>query len=81
MRRFNERMLDSASIHVNTFPSGHAAEGMAAALLVLGAPLPFVAAVALAAFAVAAGAVYGRYHYAADAILGWVVAVAVWELV
>jgi hypothetical protein len=81
MRGFNERMLDSASIHVNTFPSGHAAEAMAAALLVVGAPLPFTAVIVVAALAVSAGAVYGRYHYAADAILGWVVALAVWRVV
>jgi len=27
---------------------------------------------------VSAGAVLGRYHYAADAVAGWVVAAAVW---
>ncbi len=78
VRNFNLRMLGAASIQVNTFPSGHAAEGLAAALLVLGAPWPVVVGVFAAALAVAAGAVYGRYHYAADAIAGWVVAIIVW---
>ena len=77
-RAVNLRLLGAASIHVNTFPSGHAAEALAAALLVLGAPLPLVAGMFLAAAAISAGAVGGRYHYAADAILGWGVALTVW---
>ena len=78
VRDFNLRMLNASSIQVNTFPSGHAAEGLAAALLVLGAPWPAVLGVFAAAVAVSAGAVYGRYHYAADALAGWIVAVVVW---
>jgi membrane-associated phospholipid phosphatase len=78
VRDFNLRMLGAASIQVNTFPSGHAAEGLAAALLVIGAPWPAVLWVFGAALAVSAGAVYGRYHYAADALAGWLVAVVVW---
>ena len=78
VRRFNLSMLGAASIQVNTFPSGHAAEALAAALLVIGAPLPVVMLMALAALAVSAGTVLGRYHYAADAVTGWIVALAVW---
>jgi len=78
LRRFNLRLLGSTSIRVNTCPSGHAAEAVAAALLVTNAPLPVVVMMMLAALAVSAGAVYGRYHYAIDALSGWVVAVAVW---
>jgi PAP2 superfamily len=77
-RRFNLRLLGSTSIRVNTCPSGHAAEAVAAALLVTNAPLPVVVMMMLAALAVSAGAVYGRYHYAIDALSGWVVAVVVW---
>jgi membrane-associated phospholipid phosphatase len=77
-RRFNVRLLGTASIHVNTFPSGHAAEALAAALLVLDAPLPWVVWMFFNAAAVSAGAVFGRYHYALDAIAGWAVAVLVW---
>src|SRR5262249_28573355 len=80
-RRLNLRVVEASSIKVNTFPSGHAAEGLAAALLVLGASGPLVALVFLVAFAISAGAVLGRYHYAADAITGWAVAVAVYVLV
>jgi hypothetical protein len=37
-----------------------------------------VVAVAAAGALVSAGAVLGRYHYAADAIAGWFVAAVVW---
>jgi len=77
-RRFNLRLLGTTSIQVNTFPSGHAAEAFAAALLVAAAPWPIVAAIAVAALLVSAGAVLGRYHYAADAFAGWAVALVVW---
>jgi VanZ family protein len=78
LRRLNERVLASTSIQHNTFPSGHAAEAVACVLLVAAAPWPVLMAVAVAAALVSAGAVLGRYHYAADAVVGWVVAVAVW---
>ena len=79
-RRFNVRLLGKTSIQVNTFPSGHAAEALAAALLVLDAPLPLVVWMFLNALAISAGAVLGRYHYAADAVTGWAVAAGVWLL-
>ena len=73
-------MLGATSIQVNTFPSGHAAEGLVAFLLVLAAPPGFVVLMFLAAVAVSAGAVLGRYHYLVDALAGWVVAVGVFLL-
>jgi hypothetical protein len=81
VRAFNLRLLGATSIQVNTFPSGHAAEAAAAALLTLSAPLWIVAMTLLAALAVAAGAVLGRYHYLADALAGWAVALVVFVLV
>ena len=81
MRRLNEQLLDRTSIQHNTFPSGHAAEALASALLVASAPWPLAAAVAVVAVLVSAGAVLGRYHYAADAVAGWVVAAVVWAVV
>jgi hypothetical protein len=78
LRSFNLRLLGAASIRVNTFPSGHAAEALAAALLVWNAPFAVVAWMLFNAFAVSMGAVLGRYHYAADAFTGWLVALAVW---
>jgi len=77
-RAVNVRLLGATSIHVNTFPSGHAAEALAGALLVSGAPAPLALAMFSAALAISLGAVGGRYHYAADAILGWGVALIVW---
>lgn len=77
VRAFNLRMLGATSIQVNTFPSGHAAEGLAAALLVTAAPPTIVVGMFGAGLAVSAGAVLGRYHYLVDALAGWVVAVLV----
>jgi hypothetical protein len=77
-RAFNVRLLGETSIGVNTVPSGHAAEAFAAALLVSTAPVPVSAAIWIAALAVTAGAVLGRYHFAVDALAGWAVALAVW---
>jgi hypothetical protein len=77
-RAVNLRVVDASSVQVNTFPSGHAAEAVAVALLVSGSPAPLVILMFLAAAAISAGAVFGRYHYAADAVAGWAVAVAVY---
>jgi membrane-associated phospholipid phosphatase len=81
VRSLNLRLLGSASIHVNTCPSGHAAEAAATALLLLGAPLPVVVGMGVTALAISAGAVLGRYHYALDVLAGWLVAVTVWLFV
>jgi membrane-associated phospholipid phosphatase len=78
LRFFNVRLLGETSIGANTVPSGHAAEAVAAALLVSDAPWPVAASMWLAALAVSAGAVLGRYHFAFDAVAGWAVALAVW---
>lgn len=80
VRRFNLKLLGETSIGVNTFPSGHAAEAMAAALMVVGAPSSLVVWMFASAAAISAGAVFGRYHYAADAVAGWMVALVVWTL-
>jgi len=77
VRAHNLRLLGATSIQVNTFPSGHAAEALAAALLVTSAPAPIVIVMFIAAVAVAAGAVLGRYHYLVDAVGGWLVAIAI----
>ena len=77
-RPVNEQLLAAGSVQVNTFPSGHAAEGLALALLVLDAPMPLVVVMFFCAAAISAGAVLGRYHYAADAFAGWFVALLVW---
>jgi membrane-associated phospholipid phosphatase len=79
-RSFNMRWIGSASIQVNTFPSGHAAEALAAALLVSNLRLGVFIWMLFNAAAVSAGAVFGRYHYAIDAFAGWLVAIAVWMM-
>ncbi len=76
-RALNLQVLDASSVQVNTFPSGHAAEGLAVALLLAGAPAPIPVIMFFCALAISAGAVFGRYHYAADALAGWAVALAV----
>lgn len=81
VRRLNMKLVGRASIQVNTFPSGHAAEALAAALLVSGASTAILVSMLLVAVLISAGAVFGRYHYAADAIAGWIVAMGVWAAV
>ena len=80
-RAFNLQLLGTTSIQANTFPSGHAAEALAALLLVLEAPAVVVGWMLINAVAISAGAALGRYHFAADILVGWVVAVVVWLVV
>jgi len=80
LRRLNMQILEAGSVRVNTVPSGHAAEALACALLLLDAPWPVVVLMFLNAAAISAGAVFGRYHFAADAVFGWLVAAIVWWL-
>jgi membrane-associated phospholipid phosphatase len=76
LRRLNFWLLDHYSVQACIFPSGHVAAVTAVALAVrkhaprLGALFLFLAA------SVALATVYGRYHYAADAIAGALVGVA-----
>jgi membrane-associated phospholipid phosphatase len=76
LRRLNLRVLRRLSIQTNTFPSGHAAGALAAAAAV-GLMLPLSGLVIGAvAISIAVASVVGRYHYAADALAGTLVAVA-----
>lgn len=79
LRVLNLNILNRASIGMNTVPSGHAAEALAAALLVLDTPPAIVAWMFFNAAAISAGAVFGRYHYVIDAVAGWGVALVVWS--
>jgi hypothetical protein len=75
LRAFNLWILRHASIHANTFPSAHVASSTACALVLLGyGPIWLGIGFLWIAFSIALGAVAGRYHYAADAILGALVA-------
>jgi hypothetical protein len=77
LRRLNVGILDRASVHANTLPSGHVAGAVAAALAVM--PLSAAAGWGLMVVAVliTASAVVGRYHYAVDCVLGAAVAALV----
>jgi membrane-associated phospholipid phosphatase len=75
---FNASVLHRVSHQLNTFPSGHVAVSLAAALAVLDVSWSGVLFV-LVAIGVAIGAVVGRYHYLVDVLLGVVVALgATW---
>lgn len=75
VRRLNCSTLKYGSVQANTFPSGHAAAALATALVV-GTSMPVAGSVlAFLSLSIAAGSVLGRYHYAADAIAGLLVAV------
>jgi hypothetical protein len=77
LRSVNLFVLDYGSIQVNTFPSAHVAGSIASAL-VTGAVMPIAGfAVGIVAASIAVASVVGRYHYAADALLGAAVAFVV----
>jgi len=79
-RRLNLGILHKVSIQMNTVPSGHAAEALACALILIDAPSAVVASLFGLALSISAGALLGRYHYAIDIALGWAVALMVWSL-
>jgi hypothetical protein len=69
-RRLNLWVLKRASIQANTFPSAHVAGVVATSLAVL-IHLPTMGVVyMIIAVSIALASVRGRYHYAADAVLG-----------
>ena len=75
LRAFNLWILRHGSIQANTIPSGHVAISSACAFVLLQmggwAALGFVAI----AIGISLGAVAGRYHYSADAVLGFLTAI------
>jgi hypothetical protein len=81
VRALNVQVLDATSVQANTFPSGHAAEALAIALLLIDTPAPLPACMFASTAAISSGVVFGRYHYAVDALAGWAVALVVWRLV
>jgi PAP2 superfamily protein len=77
IRALNLEILQHASIHANTFPSGHVASSVGCALILLRLAPTWVGLVFLwVAISISLGAVAGRYHYAADAIAAVIFAVA-----
>jgi membrane-associated phospholipid phosphatase len=75
--RANVFVLGQVSHHLTTFPSGHVAVSVAAAISA-GTVWPLAGAVlGLIAIGVAIGAVSGRHHYIADVLLGLAIGVTV----
>jgi membrane-associated phospholipid phosphatase len=75
VRAFNLWILQRGSIQANTLPSAHVAITGACALSLLRLGPLWAGVVFLwIAVSIALGAVSGRYHYALDAILGFLVA-------
>ena len=74
IRQMNLAVLNRASVQWNTFPSGHTAASVATSLAVAG-DMPLAGLVlSVIAVSIAAGSVVGRYHYAADAMAGALIA-------
>jgi hypothetical protein len=76
IRNLNLWVLGRLSVQVCLFPSGHAAAALAVRAYRPRLGILFC----LAALSVAAATVYGRYHYAADAVAGVCVGVAAFVL-
>jgi membrane-associated phospholipid phosphatase len=77
LRGVNEFVLKRVSHGMNTFPSGHVAVSMAAALEVMAVSRPAGTVLLAIATAIAAGAVLGRYHYALDVVVGAMLGITV----
>lgn len=74
VRGLNFLVLRHASIQLNTFPSAHVAAAMSAAFAMLYLH-PFAGVIFLfLAISITASTVIGRYHYSADALLGFLLA-------
>lgn len=73
-RRFNIFLLNRATIHSGVFPSAHVSSAFSAAwamFLTLPHRKIFGVGLLIYAFSVSVATVYGRYHYAADALAGF----------
>lgn len=77
-RRLNLFVLHRGSVQVNTFPSGHASVAIAIALALASLHGGAGAAFFILAVSITVATVLGRYHYAADSLLGVLVGIASW---
>lgn len=74
-RRMNFWILDRYSVQACIFPSGHVAGAVATALAVHAVRRRLGMVFLVAAAAITMSTVFGRYHYAADAVAGAVVGI------
>jgi membrane-associated phospholipid phosphatase len=81
VRRLASYMVRHATIGVNTFPSGHVAVSLAAALAVMGSMRMTGAALLVLAGSVSLACIVGRYHYVVDVVAGALLAAGVWAAV
>lgn len=82
-RRFNLGLVGNYGIHMSVFPSAHCSGAFAAAFAMrdILPEEPWVwRFLLLLAAGIATATVYGRYHYAADAVAGVIVAVVAWRI-
>jgi membrane-associated phospholipid phosphatase len=80
-RRLANFLVRHATIGVNTFPSGHVAVSIAAALAVIRS-MPLTGSVLLVlAASVSVACVVGRYHYVVDVVAGVILAGGAWAAV
>jgi hypothetical protein len=71
IRKFNLFIVRQVTHQANTFPSGHAAAAVAVALELARLATPVIGVIyGMIAVSIMAGAFLGRYHYAADVLLG-----------
>jgi membrane-associated phospholipid phosphatase len=71
---FNLIIIRRVTHQANTFPSGHSAAATAIALELLRFAPPIGMVYVVIAISIMVGAIVGRYHYAADIVLGAVLA-------
>lgn len=80
-RQFNWWILGHGGIHTSVFPSGHVSAAFALAIGIFRV-LPTRPWIATAFLLVAVGiffaTIYGRYHYAVDALAGLAISLAAW---
>ena len=75
-RRFNLAILGQYGIHSSVFPSAHVSAAFACAwglLIAMPDRRRYSAMVAVFAFSVAIATIYGRYHFAVDALAGFAI--------
>lgn len=82
-RRFNLALVGGYGIHTSVFPSAHVSGAFSAAFAMMRI-LPEKPWVGRALFAlavlIAVATVYGRYHYAADAVAGFAISLAAFAI-